>query len=146
MSNGAPLRPPDPERYIEGALVRGSSAWLLSRIVASPGVTTVLNNPPGWVDRTELAATIAAIHKAARGFDTASAAPERDTATALGAVMPESDLLGWTVRRAADFLGLSDRRVQEMAPELGGRRVGRQWLLDEVAVHHEGERRRHRAA
>jgi hypothetical protein len=57
--NGAP--PPD--RYIEGALVHGSSAWLLGRILASPGVATVLRNPPGWVDRAELAATVAAIHQ-----------------------------------------------------------------------------------
>jgi len=141
--NGATLRPP--ERYIEGALVRGSSSWLLSRILASPGVATVVDNPPRWVDRAELAATIAAIHTAARRFDTASAAHEREDAALLGAVTPQLDP-AWTVRRAADFLGLSERRVQERAAELGGRKVGRQWILDEVAVRQEYQRRRQRAA
>lgn len=141
--NAASLSPPD--RYVEGALVHGSSAWLLSRILASPGVATVVSNPPGWVDRAELAATIAAIHTAASRFDTASsAAHEREDAALLGAVTPQLDP-AWTVRRAADYLGLSDRRVQELAAELGGRRVGRAWILDEVAVR-EYERRRQRAA
>lgn len=140
---GASLGTPG-DRYVEGALVRGSSAWLLSRILASPGVAAVVNNSPQWVDRAELAATIAAIHTAARRFDTTTAALEREDAAPLGAVMPQS-APGWTVRRAAAYLGLSHRRVQEIAAELGGRRVGRAWILDEAAVR-EYERRRHRAA
>jgi hypothetical protein len=144
--SGAPLRPPDPDRYIEGALVHGSSAWLLSRILASPGVAAVVKNLPQWVDRVELAATIAAIHKAAQRFDTASsAAHEREDAALLGAVMPESGP-DWTVRRAADFLGLSERRTQELAAQLGGRKIGRQWIFDDLAVRHEHERRRQAAA
>lgn len=143
---GASLGTPG-DRYVEGALVRGSSAWLLSRILASPGVAAVVNNSPQWVDRAELAATIAAIHTAAQRFDTASAALEREDAAPLGAVMPQSDRdREWTVRRAADFLGLSTRRVQERAVELGGRKVGRQWIFDAAAVHHEHEKRRQVAA
>jgi hypothetical protein len=131
-------------RFISGAVVSDSPAVLLSRILRSPNVVTVLNHPPLWVDRAELAATIAAIHKAAQRFGTASAALEREDATVVSAVTPQ---LGpeWTVRRAADFLGLSQRRTQELAAQLGGRKVGRQWLLDELAVREYGKRR-HRAA
>lgn len=136
----APLIPPD--RYIEsGALVCGSSALLLSRILRSANVATVVSNPPGWVDRADLHAQVAAIHRAAEAFETASSAHERESATPLGAVTAELDT-GWPVRRAATYLGLSPRRVQELAPELGGRRAGRrQWVLDPVAVRHEKKRR-----
>jgi hypothetical protein len=140
--NAASLGTPD--RYVEGALVRGSAAWLLSRILASPGVATVVNNPPRWVDRVALAATVAAIHTAARRFDTASAACEREDATVLGAVALESNP-EWTVRRAAGYLKISERRTQELAAKLGGRKIGRQWLLEETAVRQEHEKRKRTA-
>lgn len=142
-NNSAPSLPS--QRYIEaGAVVTGGPALLLSRILRSPNVATVLRNPPGWVDRGALAATVEAIHRAARRFESASAALEREDATVVGAVMPESDA-GWTTRRAADYLGLSPRRVQERAAEFGGRKVGRQWIFDELAVR-QYERRRQVAA
>jgi hypothetical protein len=132
-----------PDRYIEGALVSDSPALLFSRILRSPNVATVLRNPPIWVDHAALASTVEAIHTAARRFDAASAALKREDAAVLGAVMPQSDRDGeWTVRRAADFLGLAQRTVQERAAELGGRKVGRQWLLQETAVRQEHEKRK----
>ena len=41
---------------------------------------------------------------------------------------------------AARLLGCSTRTCQRLAPQLGGRRVGRSWLLDRAAVleHREG--------
>lgn len=130
-------------RYVEhAAVVSGAPAWLLSRILRSPNVATVVNNAPRWIDHAELNATVEAIHGAAKAFQMASAARERENATVPGAVTAESDDPGWTVRRAAAYLGLSPRRVQELAPELGGRRVGRrQWVLDSAAVRHEHQRR-----
>jgi hypothetical protein len=120
-----------PYYVAHAAIVSGAPAWLLSRIMRSPNVKKVLSTPPLWVDRAEVAAAVDAIHRAAKAFETASGALERDDGT---------------VRRAADYLGLSERRVQERAIELGGRKVGRQWILDEVAVRQEYQRRRQRVA
>lgn len=39
-----------------------------------------------------------------------------------------------TVTDAAHTLGLSERQVRRLAPRLGGRKTGRQWLLDTQAV------------
>ncbi|MGH3546833.1 MAG: helix-turn-helix domain-containing protein [Pseudonocardiaceae bacterium] len=123
------------DRYIEAAaLVAGCSAWLFSRILRSPNVAAVLASPPSWVDRAELNATVSAVHRAGRTFEAAATAPEREDATMVGAVVPDCPS-AWTVARAAEFLRLSPRRVQELAAaELGGTRIGRVWLLDEVAV------------
>lgn len=120
-------------RFVEqpAALVSGGPAWLLSRILPSREVVKVLSRPPPWLDRADVAATVAAIHRVAKELNPPPTALERDTATLVGAVTPESP---WTVRRAVDHLQLSVRRVQELALDLGGRRVGRHWLLDEVAV------------
>jgi hypothetical protein len=130
-------------RFIElpAAVVTGGPAWLLSRILRSPSVATVISLPPIWVNQAELTATITAIHRAAKAFDTMATAPERETATLTCAVTLESNS-EWTVRKAADYLGLSQRRVQELASQLGGRRVGRQWILEEVAVREFARRRR----
>jgi hypothetical protein len=143
-TNNAPLIPP--ERYIEaGATVCNSPALLLSKILRSPNVSTVLSNAPSWVDRADLHAQVAAIHRAAAAWKSRSTALEREDADVVGAVMPES-APGWTTKRAADHLGMSQRRVQELAPELGGTRLGREWRIPEVAVHREYEKRRQRTA
>jgi hypothetical protein len=116
------------------AVVSGGPAWLLSKILRSPSVAKAISHPPIWLDQAELTATVAAIHQAAKAFDTAAVtAPERETAAITRAVTLESNS-EWTVRRAADYLRLSRRRVQELASKLGGRRIGRQWILDGVAV------------
>jgi hypothetical protein len=46
-----------------------------------------------------------------------------------------------TVADAVTLLGLSPRQVTAMAPKLGGRKVGRRWLLDEAEVLEEAEAR-----
>ena len=114
-------------------MVAGGLAWLLSRVLRSPDVATVVACPPPWLDRADVVATLAAIHLAASALEAGLTARERETAIEAGAVAAHSDP-DWTVGRAADYLRLSPRRVQELACELGGRKVGRQWLLDEVAV------------
>ena len=127
------------------ALVSGSSAWILGRILRSPDVRRVLAHPPAWIEHGDLADTVMAIDQAARAFEVSLTASERGNEAPLGAVMPESDP-AWTVRRAADFLGLSERRTQELAAQLGGHKIGRQWIFAGPALHHERERRRQRAA
>lgn len=41
---------------------------------------------------------------------------------------------GMTTEQAADMLGKSTRQVRRLAPQLGGRKVGRAYLLDRAAV------------
>jgi hypothetical protein len=45
-----------------------------------------------------------------------------------------------TIAEAARQLGLSERQTRRRAPQLGGRRVGGVWLLDQIAIdeHKEG--------
>ena len=128
------------DRFLEhAAVVAGDTAWLLSRILVSPDVAKVVANPPRWCDRAELAATVAAIHRAARASRELA---QREDADQTDAEAPESGT-GWSVKHSAGYLGLSVRRVQELAPtELGGRLVGGVWVLDEQAVRECGRRRR----
>jgi hypothetical protein len=123
------------------AVVSGGPAWLLSKILRSTSVAKVISHPPVWLDHAELTATVAAIHQAAKAFAMTATAPERETAALTCAVTLESNP-EWTVRKAADYLQLSRRRVQELASQLGGRRIGRQWILDEVAVREFARKRR----
>jgi hypothetical protein len=121
------------------AIIGGSAAWLLSRLLRSPDIRRVLDNPPSWIERGDIADAVTAINKAAKAFVASQPAPTRGQMATLGAVVSESE---WTTHQAAEYLGISQRRVQEIAPELGGQRVGqRQWLLPEIAVR-EYERRK----
>ena len=47
-----------------------------------------------------------------------------------------------TVAEAAEQLGLSERQTRRRAPQLGGRRIGGVWLLDQTAIdeHKEGQK------
>lgn len=130
--------------FIESAAVlSGPAALVVSRVLSSPNVVKVLSGLPPWLApyRSEISAAVQAIHRAAKAFETAATAPGRDTATVVGAVTLDSNS-EWTVRKAADYLGLSRRRVQELAGQLGGRRVGRLWILDEVTVRELARQRR----
>jgi hypothetical protein len=114
------------------AVISGGAAWLINRVLSSPDVARVLDNPPIWIERGDIADAVTAIDQAARAFAASQSAPRRGKMTTLGAVVPDFD---WTTNQAAEFLEISQRRVQEIAGELGGQRVGqRQWLLPEIAV------------
>lgn len=131
-------------RYVESAaIVSGGAAWLLSRILSSPNVNKVVTHPPGWLDRAQIVETVEAIHQAGREFEARSAAPERGNSTMSSAVVVQSE---WTTEQAAAYLNLSARRVQEIAPQLGGTRTGRRWRIPAIAVLEYGERRRNEAA
>lgn len=126
-------------RYCEEtALVSGAPAWLLSLVLSSSRVVTVLANPPTGVDRADVAATIAAINRASRAYINRLEVQRRDNATTPNEGMPQSAT--WTTQQAATYLQLSRRRVQEIASELGGERVGREWRLPEMAVREYAER------
>jgi hypothetical protein len=124
-------------RFISGptAVVTGSAAQLISRILRGSQVTTILRRPPPWVDRTELAAAVDAIHRTAAALDAATTEHRRDNATPSDATAAHSTH-AWTTRQAADYLGISLRRTQELAHDLGGKKTGRTWVLDEATVRH----------
>lgn len=129
-----------------GAVISGGPVWLLSRILRSPDVARVLGCPPSWIERDALADTVTAIHLAARAFEVSLAAPERGETATLSAVVPHS-AADWTTREAAEHLRMSQRRVQELAAaELGGRLVGREWRIPEVAVREYGRTKAGNAA
>ena len=124
------------EKFISepSAVISGAPAWLLSRILRSPSVVKVLTNAP---DHADIASTVTAIHAAGRAYENRLDRQRRDNAVTPGAVVPQC----WTTEQTATYLGLSLRRVQELAPELDGERVGRRWLIPAAAVHEYAERR-----
>jgi excisionase family DNA binding protein len=119
------------------AVVSGAPAWLLSRVLRSERVTKVLANPHTGVDRADLAAVVNAIHRAGRAHENRLDRQRRDNADPPGADVQHC----WTTEQTATYLGLSLRRVQELAPELDGERVGRRWLIPAAAAHEYSERR-----
>lgn len=121
------------------AIVSGSAAWLLSRLLRSPDNRRVLDNPPTWIERDDVADTVTAIHLAARAF-AAPTALERGKAATVGATVAQS-ASNWTTQQTASYLRISVRRTQELAPDLGGVRVGRQWLIPATVVRLYAEQR-----
>jgi hypothetical protein len=124
------------------AQVYGGSAWLLSRILRSPAVIKVLDNPPAGMDRSDIAATALAIHAAGRAWESDLTLQRRDTAIPLSATVPHC----LTTEQAGSYLRLSVRRIQELAPSLGGKRIGRRWSIPAAAVQQYGQRKATRAA
>jgi hypothetical protein len=55
--------------------------------------------------------------------------------------VPLLPLTTWTTRKAAEMLGVSERRARALAPRLGGQRIGWSWQIDPAAVEAYAERR-----
>jgi hypothetical protein len=128
------------ERFVDQpcAVVSGAPAWLLSRVLRSERITKVLANLHTGVDQAELAATVNAIHRAGRVHENRVDQQRRGNAIAPGTVVPHC----WSTEQTAEYLGLSRRRVQELAPALGGKRIGRRWAIPAAAAHDFAERRK----
>jgi hypothetical protein len=124
------------------ALVSGSTAWLLSKVLHSPTVIKVLVNAPASVNRADLNATVAAIDAAGRAWETGLCLQKRDNAITPSAVVQHC----LTTEQASDYLKLSVRRVQELAPSLDGKRIGRRWMLPAAAVREYEQRKTSPAA
>jgi len=103
-------------------------------------VSNVLNRPPVGIERGELADTLTAIEQAGLTREATCAAFERGNKTTVSADVADCHS-EWTTAEAAGYLQLSQRRVQEIAADLGGQLVGRQWRFPQVAVR-EYERKR----
>ena len=141
------LSPP----YVAGALVTGASAHVLDRLLCSPDVRRVVECLPPWL-RAEVEATATAIGRAALEYVALPVSLDRDAETQDGEIAALSErtgvgpLDGWlTAEQAANLLGLSARRVQQLAAGGLGRKVGRVWWLDETAVRAYGQRHQEEA-
>lgn len=127
--------------YVRGALVQGVSAHVLDRILAQPNVSRFLRDAlPPWM-QPELEETRRAIGRAAREFEALPVAVGGSGETEV----PEVEApLGHeiTTGEAATLLGLSPRRVRQLAGGGMGRLRGGRWVLDRSAVLAYAERRR----
>jgi hypothetical protein len=127
------------------AVISGPAAWLLARLLRSPDVARVLACPPSWIERGQVIDMVTTVDLAARAFEASITAPKRGESTSLGAVVAHS-AADWTTKETAEFLTISVRRAQELAPDLGGRRAGRQWRIPATAVRAYEQRKAKRAA
>lgn len=127
------------------AVIGGPAAWLLARILASPDVARVLACPPSWIQRGQVIDMVTAVDLAARAFEASQTAPGRGEKAHLGAAVAQS-AADWTTREMAEYLRISVRRAQELAADLGGRRIGRQWLIPAAGVRAYEQRKVERAA
>lgn len=126
--------------YVRGALVQGVSAHVLDKVLASPNVAEVLRSLPPWL-RAELDETRRAIRRAAQEYEQLPPAADGSAETevpAVGALLPHEI----TTREAAVLLGLTERRVRQLAAGGMGQRRGGRWVLDRSAVLAYAERRR----
>lgn len=126
--------------YVEGALVHGVSAHVLDRVLASPNVAHVLDALPSWM-RPELEATRRAIRRAARAYEAQPVAAVGSAEVAcveVGPALPHEI----TTHEASGLLGLTERRVRQLAAGGMGHRRGSRWLLDRSAVLAYAKRRR----
>jgi hypothetical protein len=122
--------------YVAGALVRGVSAHILSRLLRSPNARRVTDNLPADL-RAEFAATAKAIHRAALEYEALPVSPERSDEALISETVAASDRVGgWlTTGQVASRLGVSIRRAEQLASAGMGHKVGHIWRLDPTAVH-----------
>lgn len=118
--------------YVRGALVQGVSAHVLDRILASPKVVQAMSAYPSWM-RAELEATRRAIRRAAREYEALPVAVGGSAEVEFAEVAPPL-AHEITTSEASAVLGLTERRVRQLAAEGMGRRAGSRWLLDRSAV------------
>lgn len=125
------------------ALIGGSTAALLARVLDSPRVRAYLA-AARWAHGEDMDAAIAALRAAGREWEMSLHLPQRDTSPRSRS---DPQHCAWTVEQAAEHLHLSIRRVQELAREnsIEGRRIGQRWELDPTSVaayqHHRQQKR-----
>lgn len=121
-------------RYVEhAAIVSGSGASLLSRLLRSPQVTAYIRGAV-WLHGDDFGHAVHAIHEAACAWDTTNNLRERNTAIRCERSVP--DCATMNTEEASQQLGIGERRVQQLAQRgcITGHRVGGKWRLDTRAV------------
>ncbi len=131
-----------PSRYVEGALVTGFAAYALHALMVSPRVAEQLDRmaqAQPWI-RPELDAARRALRRAAAEYEALPVAVDGSAAEQL-AEAAASSVHEIDTAQAAALLGLSERRIRQLAAEGMGRQVGGRWLLDRGLVLAYGHRR-----
>ncbi|MFY1703933.1 hypothetical protein ACN28G_19725 [Micromonospora sp. WMMA1923] len=117
------------DRFVRGALVDGVSAHLLDRLLADARNVRLLAGLPSWM-AVEFAPVREAIGRAAAEYlaRAVAVAGSAETVEPVGvAASSPDDLL--TCAQAAVLLGVSERRVRQLAARgLGSKHAGRWWL------------------
>lgn len=116
----------------EAAVIEGVAAHVLDRVLASPNVAQALSGLPAWM-QPELKAARHAIHQAAREYVARPVAANGSAETAVAEVERSwPDEIG--TLEASALLGVTPRRVRQLAAGGLGRQVGGRWLIDRTAV------------
>jgi hypothetical protein len=117
-------------RYLRGgALVEGVAAHILDRLLDQPAARNLLHSLPRWM-ADELVATRDAIARAADDYlalpvaDNGNAAP---SGAELVTTSAQDELLN--TEQTAELVGLSERRIRQLAAQGLGSKHGGRWLI-----------------
>ncbi|MDX5565647.1 hypothetical protein PYK79_23185 [Streptomyces sp. ID05-04B] len=124
-----------------GAIVEGAAAHVLADLLGTEAARRYLRQkPPALQGDIERAVT--AIRRAALAYEATltpiSAAGSSETAFAEIVQPFEREI---TTGQAAALLGLTERRVRQLAAGGMGRRAGGRWLIDRTAVEEHRQQR-----
>ncbi|MGH3573383.1 MAG: helix-turn-helix domain-containing protein [Pseudonocardiaceae bacterium] len=121
-------------RYVEhGAIVSGSAAYLLSRLLRAASVTSYIRGA-AWLHGDDFGHAVHTIHQAARAWQLGVELGQRDNAPRHEPSHSEHGTI--STDEAAGMLHLSRRRTQELAQQghITARRNGRSWELNSASV------------
>lgn len=125
-----------PAAYVEGAaIVSGLPAHVIDRILALHLSAVLGSLPFSQAQRQEIQAAKNAIHRAAdRYIGLPSVAAPGNTATKIEEVAASWSPDEITTAEAGELLGLTERRMRQLAACGMGRKAGHAWLLDRSMV------------
>ncbi|MGH3511651.1 MAG: helix-turn-helix domain-containing protein [Pseudonocardiaceae bacterium] len=115
------------------AVISGSGAYLLARLLKAPPVTAYVRSA-NWLHGDDFAAAIRAINAASDAWQATVNLPERHNDRR--GERSEQHCGTLTVMQASEHLDLGPRQVQRLAQagRIDGRRIGGQWALDQKSV------------
>lgn len=135
----------EPSRFVQGALVAGQASHVLSRVLKSPNVAQLIRSLPVPL-RSEVESTCGAIHRAAAEWESLPVSLERSSETGSGEIGSGLGdgfgVIEWlSTEQAANLLGLSHRRLQQLGAGGMGHMVGGTWRFDPTSVRSYMDRR-----
>jgi excisionase family DNA binding protein len=118
----------------QAAYVDGVVAHVLAELLATPAARRYLRSRPATL-QGDIERAIVAIRQAAGAYEKTlgPASADGSAETPLAEIVQPFDR-EITTREAAALLGVTERRVRQLAAGGMGRKAGSQWLLDRTAV------------
>lgn len=126
--------------FIEGAVVAGWPAHVLSRILARHISALVADPRLSAAQRADLESVRADILKAARRWETSISSADISEETHEPEILTRSELI--STDQASLLLGVTPRRARQIAASGLGVKVRGAWLLDRAAVEQYRQERR----